>query len=166
MKQLVITLTGKDRPGLIELVSHIVLQHKGTWHASSLTNLSGQYAGILHICVPSSQVAALYDALSSITESQMHLVEVNKPNLCRAQHKLTITGSERPGIINKIATKLASMGINISKLETITKSNPKLFVAILELELPDIELMHVQESLAVLTDDLTIKLSKTEEDTI
>ena len=47
MKQLVLTLIGKDKAGLVEQLATIVSEHHGNWTASNLSHLAGFFAGIL-----------------------------------------------------------------------------------------------------------------------
>ncbi|MCG7498572.1 amino acid-binding protein [Vibrio sp. Of7-15] len=163
MKQLIVTLIGKDRPGLVELVSNTVLQHQGSWQASNFSNLSGQFAGILHIAVPTQQVKELCKALDDISELHIHFVEANSTLSSHKTYQLTITGNDRPGIVSEVTTKLASMSVNIHKLKTTTQGAPNsghsLFVASFELDLPtSVDLDQVQGALEALADDLTIDI--------
>ncbi len=49
MKQLVITILGKDRPGLVEDISSVVLKNHGNWLCSNLSHLLGHFAGIIQL---------------------------------------------------------------------------------------------------------------------
>ena len=75
MKHLVITVIGKDRPGLVETLSDTIYQNNGNWLASSLSKLAGQFAGILQVEVASQYVPVLNQALSHIDGLQIHIVE-------------------------------------------------------------------------------------------
>jgi len=41
MKQLVITILGQDRPGLVESISSVILENHGNWLSSNLSHLLG-----------------------------------------------------------------------------------------------------------------------------
>ena len=42
---MVMTLIGKDRPGLVESLSRTVEEHGGNWEESRMAHLAGQFAG-------------------------------------------------------------------------------------------------------------------------
>ena len=51
-KNLVLTVIGPDRPGLVESLSRLVGEHGGNWTQSRMAHLAGQFAGILQIALP------------------------------------------------------------------------------------------------------------------
>ena len=63
---LVMTLIGRDRPGLVESVAAIVDTHGGNWEQSRMVRLAGEFAGLLRIQVPAESAAELEAALSDI----------------------------------------------------------------------------------------------------
>ena len=58
MESLVVTVIGKDRPGLVESVSAVVEEHGGSWVESRMSRLAGEFAGILY---PDIQVKGFED---------------------------------------------------------------------------------------------------------
>ena len=58
MTDLVLTLIGPDRPGLVESLAKRVTAHGGNWVESRMAHLAGQFAGILRVEVPPENVAA------------------------------------------------------------------------------------------------------------
>ncbi|ELR65289.1 ACT domain protein [Photobacterium marinum] len=164
MKHLIITVIGKDRPGLVELLSDTVYQNNGNWLSSSLSKLAGQFAGILQVEVASQYIPLLKNALSQINELQIHIVEDDNSNApATALHNLTVTGNDRPGIVKDVTARLNQLGININKLKTENQSAPNwgypIFTAHFQLELPQgLELDVVQDSLEQIADDLTVDM--------
>ncbi|MEZ8093370.1 ACT domain-containing protein [Photobacterium swingsii] len=162
MKHLVITVIGKDRPGLVEQLSDAVYSNHGNWLSSSLSKLAGQFAGILHIEVASQHVAILRSALSQIDALQIQIVEEQNETHPVAQlHHCCVTANDRPGIVKDVTTLLSQLGVNIDKLATETQSAPNwgypIFTAHFDLELPaTLELDTVQQELENLADDLTV----------
>ncbi len=63
MKQLVITIVGQDQPGIVETLSAVVADHDGNWLSSSLSNLAGQFAGIIEVAVADDRRDALAAAI-------------------------------------------------------------------------------------------------------
>ena len=63
MESLVVTVIGRDRPGLVESVSAAIEAQGGSWVESRMSRLAGQFAGILRASVPEAGVDALSEAL-------------------------------------------------------------------------------------------------------
>lgn len=162
MKHLVITVIGKDRPGLVEQLSEAIYQNHGNWLSSSLSKLAGQFAGILHVEVASQHIVVLRKALEQIDALQIQIVEEqhSTPPIS-ALHACCITGNDRPGIVKEVTTLLSQLNVNINKLKTEAHSAPNwgypIFTAHFELELPtNLELETLQEELESLADDLNV----------
>ena len=80
MKQLVLTLIGQDKAGLVEQLATVISKHNGNWMASNLSHLAGYFAGILQVEVAEQDLPALTAALAAITELDI-----------RVQHGLATT---------------------------------------------------------------------------
>ena len=52
MTDLVLTLIGSDRPGLVEAVAEVIAGHGGNWLESRMAHLAGKFAGILRVEIP------------------------------------------------------------------------------------------------------------------
>ncbi|MGF1725116.1 glycine cleavage system protein R [Photobacterium nomapromontoriensis] len=168
MKHLVITIIGKDRPGLVDTLSDTVYHNHGNWLSSSFSQLAGQFAGILQVEVAEQHAAILSHALSNIHALQILIVE-NEGNSIPAStlHNLVVTGNDRTGIVKDVAATLNQLGININKLKTDSHSAPNwgypIFTADFQLELPNgITLDMVQDALEQIADDLTIDIDNNE----
>ncbi|WP_434359033.1 amino acid-binding protein [Parasalinivibrio latis] len=164
MKQLVITIIGEDRPGLVEQVSNAVLEHHGSWQASRFSKLSGYFAGILQIAVQESNIPALTLSLKSISDLDIQISEPSsKEPVDTATHQLAVTGNDRPGIVQEATRVLAGLGINIVKLTTHTESaantGTMIFSARFDLGTgQESDLDSLQDALEALSDDLIVEL--------
>ena len=56
---LVMTLIGKDRPGLVASLAAIIDRHGGNWEESRMVELAGEFAGLLHVQVPAERAAPM-----------------------------------------------------------------------------------------------------------
>ncbi len=72
MPDLVLTLIGPDRPGIVEAIAEPIARHGGNWLESRMAHLAGKFAGILRIEVPAEQ-ASLLSALSALEASGLKL---------------------------------------------------------------------------------------------
>ncbi|WP_338133055.1 glycine cleavage system protein R [Photobacterium phosphoreum] len=164
MKQLIVTIIGKDKPGLVEQLSDTVYLHHANWVSSSLSQLGGQFAGIIQMEVANKHFVSLRQALTDIEALQIHIVEdqIQTATPYVAQ-QLTVTGNDRCGIVKEVTQHLTQLGINIAKLKTETHSAPNwgypIFVAEFQLHTPtEINQNMIQQQLEQLADDLTIDI--------
>ena len=142
MKQLVLTLIGKDKAGLVEQLATIISSHHGNWTASNLSHLGGYFAGILQLEVSEEHVFALTTELERMSDLdikiQQGLESVIHPD---KQLQFVITGNDRPGIVRELSSVMKHKGANIIHFESSKQSAPNwgvpLFNAIATVELPD-----------------------------
>ncbi|TXH96920.1 MAG: glycine cleavage system protein R [Rheinheimera sp.] len=142
MKQLVLTLIGQDKAGLVEQLATLIAEYHGNWTASNLSHLAGYFAGILQVEVAEQHVAALTAALQQMQDLDIrvqHGVDsrVNQQKLLR----FVITGNDRPGIVRELSSVIKHKGTNIIHFESSKQSAPNwgvpLFNAIATVELPE-----------------------------
>lgn len=122
MADLIVTLVGADRPGIVESFAQPISAHGGNWLESRMAHLAGKFAGILRIEVPGEQVAALTQALAALERQGLKVVvEPSEPEAAAAGARLMdldLVGSDRPGIVREISQLLAAHGVNIEELTT------------------------------------------------
>ncbi|NGO00209.1 amino acid-binding protein [Grimontia sp. S25] len=168
MKQLVITLIGTDRPGLVETLSDTLFQHHGSWQASSLSKLAGKFAGIVQIDIKEENVNALTDALNSIPDLNVLIAEAaHQAETYTTTHTLSITGNDRPGIVQEVTREIAKFGININNLETDAESAANfggvIFKAEFDLDIANnISLDDLGAALEGLSDDLIVEFDESD----
>lgn len=119
---LVMTVIGRDRPGLVESVAQVVAAHGGNWLESRMSRLGGHFAGILRVSVPADRQPALTEALQKLQAVGLAVVVHPDAPLATAQGArrtvLEIVGQDRPGIIREISHALAEAGVNVEELES------------------------------------------------
>ena len=90
MTDLVLTLIGSDRPGLVEAVALIVAEHGGNWLESRMTHLAGKFAGILRAELPPDHVAEAVKALAALEARGLKVVVEAVPRAERAPLQRTM----------------------------------------------------------------------------
>ncbi|MCK4711112.1 MAG: hypothetical protein KAU21_21045 [Gammaproteobacteria bacterium] len=136
-KSLVITFVGDDRPGIVESISKIIVQHDGEWIESRLANLSGKFAGVLRVNIPDGKCESFTAELKSSNEGlNINIEQVDKtvsPETQQQCYKLELVGQDRPGIIHRISSVLVNNGATVEDLESevteASMSGEKLFKA-------------------------------------
>jgi glycine cleavage system regulatory protein len=128
MTDLVLTLIGPDRPGLVQAVAGIVAEHGGNWLESRMTHLAGKFAGILRAELPPDRVDAALKALAALEGRGLKVVAETAARAERPAPQRTmdleLLGLDRPGIVREIAQLLAESGVNVEELVTDRKSAP------------------------------------------
>ena len=167
MESLVVTVIGKDRPGLVELVSAVVEDHGGDWVESRMSRLAGEFAGILRVSVPAARADALSEGLEGLRSQGLRVVvERGFEDAVEEGHVilLELIGSDRPGIVHKISEALAARGVNVDELNTECEGAPwsggTLFKAMARLRAPTaLDLDQLRESLEAIAGDLMVDIS-------
>jgi glycine cleavage system regulatory protein len=165
---LVMTVIGKDRPGLVESVASLVAQHGGNWLESRMCRLGGEFAGILRIHVDSEQEHALFQSLKGLQAQGLSVVvHPDHPETVPAPRKLAvleIVGQDRPGIVRQISSALAREGVNVEELTTECGSAPMsgetLFKAKARLMIPQsCNVTGLREELEKIAGDLFVEIA-------
>jgi len=172
MESLVVTVIGKDRPGLVESVSAVVEEHGGSWVESRMSRLAGEFAGILRASVPADRADSLTEALEGLRSDGLRvMVERGFEEAVEEGHVilLELIGSDRPGIVHKISEALAARGVNVDELNTECEGAPwsggTLFKAMARLRAPKaLDLDQLRERLEAIAGDLMVDISIGEAD--
>jgi len=167
MQDLVLTLIGPDRPGLVESLARRVADHGGNWLESRMARLGGQFAGILRVEVPPERVAGLQAALAELQEDGLRVVAESGALADDADLRameLRLVGQDHPGIVRDVSRVLLHHGVNIEELATDQESAPMagehLFRATARLQVPaEANTDRLRQDLERIADDLMVDLS-------
>jgi glycine cleavage system regulatory protein len=122
MTSLVVTMTGPDRPGLVNALSDTAAAHGANWADSVMANFANVFAGIVHLQVPPENCSALASALRALDAPDLRiLVSVARnagPAAAMRRLKLDLVGNDRPGIIHAISSQLARRGVGIDRMQS------------------------------------------------
>lgn len=167
-RMLVMTVIGRDRPGLVESVAGLVTEHEGNWLESRMSRLGGQFAGILRVELPAENEAPLIGALRRLESQGLTIVVHPDMSLGTALPTrlsvLEIVGQDRPGIVRQISRTLAHYGVNVEELQTerasAAMSGESLFKARAKLNIPDsCNRAELREELEKIAEDLIVEFS-------
>ncbi len=170
MADLVLTLIGPDRPGLVEAVAEPIAAHGGNWLESRMAHLAGQFAGILRVEVPDERAAALADALRGLDTRGLQVTVQRAPRPPPAPRRtlvVDLVGLDRPGIVRQVSRILAERGVNIEELVTDRTAAPMsaelLFRARARVNVPDaVDPAELRERLERLAQDLMVQVTVAE----
>jgi len=119
---LVVTAIGADRPGLVSLLSERAQGFGANWAGSRMSNLAGQFAGIVHFDVPAANAEPLAQALRGLEASGLRILIAQSETTVAPPGRrivtLELTGVDRPGIVHDLSRNLAGRGVSIDDLHT------------------------------------------------
>jgi glycine cleavage system transcriptional repressor len=129
-KNIVFTLTGTDRTGLVEEITKLLLDLGGNVETSRMARLGGEFAVLMLVSIPERQLANLGKITQSM-KSQGFKVTTSRTDQTYAEahagwlpYKIEVLGADHEGIIHKIAQTLSKCGINIESMDTVTTQAP------------------------------------------
>lgn len=165
---LVLTILGKDHPGLVDSLAAIVAEHGGNWVESRMAHLAGQFAGILRVEIDSSRSEALSTAIKNLTSQGLESMVCADPTIAASTvgtiAQLDLVGLDQPGIVRKISQVLAAKGVNVEELATECTAAPttgqNLFHATAQLRLPqNLQVEVLRAALEQVAADLMVDLT-------
>src|SRR5271166_7184035 len=98
---LVLTVIGRDRPGLVSAVSETIAAGGGNWLDTRMASLSGQFAGMLLVAIAPEKADALAASLRKLEAQGLRfIIEKSDPTPITGRTlRLELVGLDRPGII-------------------------------------------------------------------
>lgn len=127
MIELVLTIIGRDRAGVVAELADVVRFHEANWKRSELAEIAGTFAGVVIVDVDDDRVDELLTNLLILREQGLHITaqQIEEPaEAPEAQNvRLRFTGDDRPGIVHQISTTISEFGINILRLGTAVEAS-------------------------------------------
>lgn len=165
MNNIIISFIGPDRPGLVDIISNTVKQHKGNWQTSSMHHLSGFFAGVLEISAAATDTDALVAALSAIQglNSQIETTSILDSDH-QANLTLDLTANDRAGIVQDISSVIHQQGGNLLELlstqQSAAHSGQTMFMAKVKVSVNTQDIDTLVEALENIADDLMVDISR------
>ncbi|HYH28627.1 MAG TPA: ACT domain-containing protein [Actinomycetota bacterium] len=174
MTHFAVTAIGVDRPGIVAALTEALYEVGGNLEDVASTILRGHFAMMLVVNAPEGlDSEALERALGqaswplrvSVTVRDVEAGETTRP---RATHYLVVYGSDKPGIVSRVAKLLADRGANINDLSCRlvgTRETP-VYAMIAEVAMPEGEheriAVEVEEIGRDLDVDVTLRTIETD----
>jgi glycine cleavage system transcriptional repressor len=166
-----LTASGKDRPGIVAGVAKAVYELGGNIEDASMTRLGGEFTMMLVVGIPAKQTpASLAKALKpfqkklALTFSSRPIPPALARNASQKQprYMLSVYGTDKPGIVHRIAQALADHKISITDLNTRILQRPAggVYVMLLEIQVPDgFDMDPVRGELDALRQELDVEIT-------
>lgn len=144
-----ITVTGKDRPGIISALAGLLYQAGGNLEDTSMTILEGEFAMIVlaalkddSVCTKLSQELLKLERKLGLTismkEIKHRLIRGEKHRPGTIPWVVSVLGRDRAGIVYRVSDLLASYGLNITDLNSkiMGRGRHAAYALILEVDIP------------------------------
>ena len=148
MNKAIITVVGKDRPGIVSSVAGTLLQLGCNIENVSQTILQGEFAGIYIVSAPNKDRSA-EDFCQAFTDAfqgeelQVHAKpmekDADKAPSSGEHFIITTTGPDNKGLVHDISRIIASFEVNIIHLKAVFKGGdaPEKNIMVYEVLVPD-----------------------------
>lgn len=126
---LILTISGRDRVGLVEQLADVIAAHGGNWEHCRMAHLAGRFAGLLEVHVATAEQQNLEVALRTIDGLDV-MIAHGEPGKAREggalleEFSLDLIGSDHPGIVRDVFKALAKSSVNVEELTTSTEPAP------------------------------------------
>jgi len=156
----------KDKPGIVKFLSDAVFEQQGSWLESSLSRLGGQFAGIISVKIPLSNMNAFKSAISSVDAAGIKVCIQSQDASRRGDITTSVVqleANDRQGIVEEISSILASKKVNIEKIVTgcvsASMAGYDLFQAEITVGLPEgFEVEDLQALLEEMSEDVMVSV--------
>jgi glycine cleavage system regulatory protein len=123
--QLVVTVMGPDRPGIVSLLADRAQRFGANWTASRMSHLAGEFAGMVQLEVAPESAEGLTWALRDLESTGLKVMVAQSAGGAAAiagSVRLELVGDDRVGIVSKLTAMLAARNVSIEHLETEIQS--------------------------------------------
>ncbi len=162
---LVLTISGKDRAGLVEKLADVVAAHGGNWEHCRMAHLAGRFVGLLEVSLSGEKQQDLEVALRTISDLYVMIAAGIAPSELEPlrQFDLEVVGGDHPGIVREVFKALALAGVNVEELSTRAYSAPDsggtLFEAKARLACaPEIDREDIRQRLEQIAQDVMVDI--------
>ena len=170
MNHFALTIVGRDRPGIVSQVTEILFKQGCNLADSSCSILGGQFAMILILGHPEFiDRESFDDAFKPLEDADLTVaLRVLKPGGEVRSHitgdlcMISVYGSDKPGIVYRVANVLGEKKVNITDLNTklVGTEDRPVYVMVIEATLPEgVEEEDVDNWLSPIRDELQVDIT-------
>jgi glycine cleavage system transcriptional repressor len=129
-KNVVFTVTGFDRPGVVESVTRYLLEYDGNVEISKMARLGGVFAMLMLVSLPESRFEKLEEIIKMMVDAGYTVTAKPTERWYGKRYpgwqpfQIEVEGADHEGIIHHIAQYLSERGINIESMDTYVKNAP------------------------------------------
>lgn len=164
-QEVAVTVVGKDRPGIVAGVTRALYELGCNLEDATSTILRGHFSMVLMVTSPDDLEIGVLDARLQQAAVELDLgitvreVEPTQAQLEPPTHMVSVYGSDRPGIVYKVASALVGAGANITDLTSrlVDSEDRPIYALMLEVSAP--KGSDLSASLDALKEELGVDVS-------
>jgi len=129
-KNIVLTLTGHDRVGIVKEITNVLVRHGGNVETSRMARLGGEFVMLALVALDEKDLPPFEADLQKLREDgfQISFLPTEDDHAKKytgwLPYQIEVLGADHEGIIYEIAHHLAQQGINFEDVETTTAPAP------------------------------------------
>lgn len=127
---IVLTMSGPDRIGIVEEITKLLLDLGGNVETSRMTRLGGEFAVLMLVSLSPEQLAEMDNVVASLTANG-YMTTISRVGHSYAEshpdwisYQIEVRGADHEGIIHQVTQYLSRRGINIESMDTETSRAP------------------------------------------
>lgn len=170
MKEVMLTLIGPDRIGIVASVAAIVEKSGGNWLDSRMVRMGGYFSGMLRIALPEAGISPFGSAVSDFLMETGYKYSIqaaelaDQPVMDAAAAELTLSGQDHPGIVHAIFRVFQQSGVNVEELSTGLRAAPWSGTPVFEAQArllipPQVDVDVLQQNLESIATDLMVEVA-------
>ena len=168
MKDVMLTLIGPDRTGIVARMAAVVEKNGGNWLDCRMIRMGGYFSGILRIALPEDSVSSfggeVYRFMKEVGyQYSIQATELDGGSAEGLLAHLELSGQDHPGIVHAIFEVFRKNGVNVEELKTGLKAAPwsgtPVFEAKARVRVPEgVSGERLRENLESLATDLLVEV--------
>lgn len=168
MKDVMLTLIGPDKTGIVARMAAIAEKHEGNWLDSRMIRMGGYFSGIVRVSLPIETLSQFGKEIGQFMEDEefQYAIQAAEPVAEKAGGsiaELELSGQDHPGIVHAIFDACQRNGINVEELTTGLQAAPwsgsPIFEAKARVRIPEeVSENELKESMEALAADLMVEV--------
>ncbi len=166
-KNIVLTVTGNDKIGIVEEVTGFVLSFEGNVDSSKMARLGGEFAMLMLVSLPAKRFDEFKQSSQKLREMgyEITIRETKRGFSARfegwSSYQIKVRGADHEGIIHEITQHLAEQGISVETMDTGMEPAPMSGGFLFTMEAivmvpPALDIAEVRDELADVGDSLNV----------
>ena len=170
MKEVMLTLIGPDKTGVVASVAAIAGKAGGNWLDSRMIRMGGYFSGLLRIALPESSISKFGSDISDLMRDIGYQYSIQAAELITqapadaVSAELALSGQDHPGIVHSIFRIFQLSGVNVEELSTGLRAAPWSGTPVFEANArllipPSVDVDALQQNLESIAADLMVEVA-------
>jgi glycine cleavage system transcriptional repressor len=169
---LVVTAIGRDKRGIVEKITDVVVEHQANIEESKMARLGGEFAVIMLLSLTDEKLDKITAGFKKLKAHGLTL-NIRATDLSRLKtfegyvpFEISVIGADHEGIVNSVARYLASEHINIEDMDTHVTNAPNTGTPLFSMSArvqapPGLNIGRLRKKLSKIGDDLDVDIEVT-----